>query len=114
MAGGGGVGGNYSALPTFLWGGLGCGGGGRRGAAQDYGCSRAGVPWRRCDVSDVRGWAGLLGLQRAVIEGVRMGNEGEVIVSARPVWRERSRCGVCRRRCPGYDRGPGRRRWRAL
>jgi len=65
-------------------------------------------------VRDVRVWAGLLGLQRAVIEGVRMGNEGEVIVSARPVWRERSRCGVCRRRCPGYDRGPGRRRWRAL
>src|SRR5690349_9958612 len=27
---------------------------------------------------------------------------------------ERGRCGVCRRRCPGYDRGQGRRRWRAL
>jgi transposase len=31
----------------------------------------------------------------------------------RPRWRERSRCGLCRRRCP-YDEGEGRRRWRAL
>jgi len=43
-----------------------------------------------------------------------MGSEGEVIVAVRPSWRERDRCGVCRRRCPGYDRGEGRRRWRAL
>ena len=43
-----------------------------------------------------------------------MGSEGEVIVSARPNWRERDRCGVCRRRSPGYDLGEGRRRWRAL
>lgn len=62
----------------------------------------------------VRVWGGLLGLGRVVVEGVRVGSEGEVIVSVRPVWRERGRCGVCRRRCPGYDRGPGRRRWRAL
>src|SRR4029450_2456930 len=27
---------------------------------------------------------------------------------------ERGRCGVCRRRCPGYDQGQGRRRWRCL
>src|SRR3978361_1974892 len=32
----------------------------------------------------------------------------------RAVWRERGRCGVCRRRCPGFDLGEGRRRWRAL
>ena len=43
-----------------------------------------------------------------------MGVEGEVIVSVRPGWRERDRCGVCRRRSPGYDLGVGRRRWRAL
>ena len=36
------------------------------------------------------GWVGV-----AVVEGVRLGGKGEVIVSARPVWRERSRCGVC-------------------
>jgi transposase len=43
-----------------------------------------------------------------------MGIEGEVIVAVRPSWRERDRCGVCRRRCPGYDLGEGHRRWRAL
>jgi len=36
------------------------------------------------------------------------------VVAVRPAWRERRRCGVCRRRCPGYDGGEGRRRWRAL
>ncbi len=62
----------------------------------------------------IRVWARLVGLQRTVVEGVWMGSEGEVIVAVRPSWRERDRCGVCRRRCPGYDRGEGRRRWRAL
>jgi transposase len=61
-----------------------------------------------------RVWARLLGLRRAVVEDVRLGIEGEVIVSVRPVRRERDRCGVCRRRSPGYDLGEGRRRWRAL
>jgi transposase len=59
-------------------------------------------------------WARRLGLQRAVVEEVTAGSEGAVIVSVRPSWRERDRCGVCRRRCPGYDLGEGRRRWRAL
>ena len=61
-----------------------------------------------------RVWARLLGLRRAVIEDVFLGNEGEVVVAARPNWRERDRCGVCRRRSPGFDLGEGRRRWRAL
>ena len=61
-----------------------------------------------------RVWARLLGLQRAVIEDVWVGDEGAVVVAARPVWRERDRCGVCRRRSPGFDLGEGRRRWRAL
>jgi len=74
----------------------------------------AGISWRRCDVRGIRVWAGLLGLQRTVVEDVKTGNEGGVIVSVRPKWRERDRCGVCRRRCPGYDLGEGRRRWRAL
>ncbi len=62
----------------------------------------------------IRVWARLLGLQRAVVEDVTAGIEGEVIVSVRPNWRERDRCGVCRRRCGRYDGGDGRRRWRAL
>ena len=61
-----------------------------------------------------RVWARLAGLQRAVVEDVWIGDEGEVVVSARPVWRERDRCGICRRRSPGFDLGEGRRRWRAL
>jgi transposase len=65
-------------------------------------------------VRGTRVWARLLGLQRAVVEGVWIGDEGEVVVSARPSWRERDRCGVCGRRSPGFDLGGGRRRWRAL
>jgi transposase len=65
-------------------------------------------------VRGIRVWARLLGLQRAVIEDVWIGDEGEVVVAVRPVWRERDRCGICRRRSPGFDLGDGRRRWRAL
>jgi transposase len=53
-------------------------------------------------------------LQRAVVEDVWIGDEEEIVVAVRPVWRERDRCGVCRRRGPGFDLGEGRRRWRAL
>jgi transposase len=65
-------------------------------------------------VRGIRVWARLLGLQRAVVEDVWVGDAGEVVVGARPSWRERGRCGICRRRCPGFDLGEGRRRWRAL
>ncbi len=61
-----------------------------------------------------RVWARLVGLRRAVVEGVWVGDEGELVVAVRPKSRERDRCGVCRRRCPGFDLGQGRRRWRAL
>ncbi len=61
-----------------------------------------------------RVWARLLGLGAAVVEGVNLGDEGEVVVAARPRWHERDRCGICRRRSPGFDLGEGRRRWRAL
>ncbi len=60
-----------------------------------------------------RVFASLLGLGRAVVEQVTVG-EGVVVVRARPRARERSRCGVCGRRSPGYDGGEGARRWRAL
>ena len=56
----------------------------------------------------------MLGLARAVVEDVWIGSEGEIVVAARPGWRERDRCGVCRRRSPGFDLGDGRRRWRAM
>ena len=36
------------------------------------------------------------------------------MAAVRPRARARLACGVCGRRAPGYDRGEGRRRWRAL
>jgi len=60
-----------------------------------------------------RVFASLLGLGRVVVESVRT-EEGALVVRVRPRGRERSRCGICGRRAPGYDRGEGRRRWRAL
>lgn len=39
---------------------------------------------------------------------------GVVVISLRPKARELDRCGICRRRCPGFDLGEGRRRWRTL
>jgi transposase len=63
----------------------------------------------------VRVWARLLGVERAVIEDIEFeGATGSLVVSVRPRRRDRGRCGICRRRCPGYDAGQGRRRWRAL
>ena len=61
----------------------------------------------------IRVWARLLGLRRTVIEDVFADGE-RLVVAVRPDWRERDRCGVCRRRSPGADQGAGRRRWRAL
>lgn len=61
-----------------------------------------------------RVWAGLLGLERTVIEGVELDASGALVVAVRPKWSERDRCGICRRRSAGFDLGEGRRRWRAL
>ncbi|MGH2884920.1 MAG: ISL3 family transposase [Solirubrobacteraceae bacterium] len=61
-----------------------------------------------------RVWALLLGIDRAVVEGVEIDADGALIIAVRPKAVERDRCGVCRRRCPGFDLGEGRRRWRTL
>ena len=64
---------------------------------------------------DVSLWRGLLGVEKTVIERVEFDEDAQVLVAhVRPVSRQRHRCGLCRRRCPGYDSGPGRRRWRSL
>ena len=55
----------------------------------------------------------LLGIERAVVEDVRVELE-TIVVSVRPKSREKHRCGACGRRCPREDHGEGRRRWRAL
>jgi hypothetical protein len=62
----------------------------------------------------VRAWARTLGLEKTVVEGVDDGEDGAIVVSVRPRYSQRDRCPHCRRRCPGYDLGEGRRRWRAL
>lgn len=65
---------------------------------------------------DVSLWRSLLGVEKAVVlERVEFDEDAQVLVAhVRPTARQRGRCGVCRRRSPGYDAGPGRRRWRAL
>jgi hypothetical protein len=66
-------------------------------------------------VRSARIWARLLGVVRTVVERVEFDQAAEVLVACvRPMRGWRRRCGVCLRRCPGYDRGEGRRRWRAL
>ena len=68
-------------------------------------------------------WARVLGIQRGVIlEGVACeddsnpgdGSGAVIVVSCRLRKGSAMRCGRCGRRCPGYDAGEGRRRWRAL
>jgi transposase len=41
-------------------------------------------------------------------------DEGVLVASVRPSKEKRSRCGQWSRRCPSYDGGSSRRRWRAL
>ena len=62
-----------------------------------------------------RVWERACGLTRTVVECVDFDEGADaIVVSVRPVARARGRCGLCRRRSPGYDLGDGRRRWRAL
>lgn len=68
-------------------------------------------------MSQHRVWKRLVGVDHTVIESVDLeGDEGveTVLVKVRPTWSRRGRCSQCDRRCGGYDRGGGRRRWRAL
>jgi transposase len=54
-------------------------------------------------------------LARTVVESVDFDEDADaVVVSVRPRIRYRQRCGRCGKRAGWYDRGEGRRRWRAL
>jgi transposase len=60
-------------------------------------------------------WQALLGVQRTVVEEIEFDAEaGGLVAHVRPRGGARQRCGRCGRRCPWYDRGEGRRWWRAL
>jgi transposase len=60
----------------------------------------------------------LLGVERTVVENVLFeddnGGGGLLVAHVRPRKGARRRCGRCGRRCPWYDGGEGRRRWRGL
>ena len=63
----------------------------------------------------MRVWVRLLGVERAIVEDAELEEStGSLVVRVRLQRRDRDRCGRCRRRCPGYDAGDGRRRWRGL
>jgi transposase len=60
-------------------------------------------------------WEHACGLTRTIVERVEFDEVADaIVVSVRPVARQRNRCGHCCRRAAGYDAGDGRRRWRAL
>jgi transposase len=60
-------------------------------------------------------WARLLGVEKTTVEKIEYDEDTQLLVAhVKPHERERRRCPSCRRRCPIYDRGEGRRRWRAL
>lgn len=64
---------------------------------------------------DVSLWGGVLGIEKSVLESVEFDEDSSVVVArVRPQSRQRGRCGICQRRCPGFDLGAGRRRWRGL
>ena len=62
-------------------------------------------------------WRALLGVEKTVVEHIEFDEDEQLLVAhVRPRARARAqaRCGRCGRRSPAYDRGEGRRRWRAL
>ena len=66
-----------------------------------------------------RVWARLLRVQGTIVEEVSVdededGELAALVVAVRLRRGDQGRCGKCRRRSPGYDRGEGRRRWRHL
>lgn len=63
-----------------------------------------------------RVWKTLLGVERAVIEQVTIEDDDTSVLVAkvRPTRAQQSRCSRCGRKCRGYDRGAGPRRWRTL
>ena len=62
-----------------------------------------------------RVWAVVFGVEKTVVEGVEFDEDEQLLIGhVRPTAGARSRCGICDRRCRGYDSGQGRRRWRSL
>jgi len=59
----------------------------------------------------------LLNVKGIVVEDIGFepfGNDETLIVKVRPMARQKSRCGLCGKKSPGYDSGTKARRWRSL
>jgi transposase len=66
-------------------------------------------------VQNVTLWRAVVGVEKTVVEDIEFDEDEQLLVAhVRPWKRARGRCGRCGRRSPAYDRGEGRRRWRAL
>lgn len=60
-------------------------------------------------------WQEMLGVEKTVVEDIHFDEEqGLLVAHVRPTARQRGRCGICGRRCPRFDGGHRRRRWRTL
>jgi transposase len=62
-------------------------------------------------------WRALVGVEKTVVEDIEFDEDEQLLVAhvrPRARARARARCGRCQHRAPAYDRGEGRRRWRAL
>lgn len=67
---------------------------------------------------DKRIWQVLAGVETAVVETVEVEEQAQgkpaMVIGVRVPSDDRQRCPHCGCRCPGFDAGEGRRRWRAL
>ena len=59
-------------------------------------------------------WQRILGVEKTIVEKVELVEEtNKVVAHVHPARGHTNRCPLCDKKCPGYDRGSGRRRWRA-
>ncbi len=57
----------------------------------------------------------IIGSAGFVLEDITVNPEmNEINIAVRPTEHEQCRCGICHRKAARYDKGRGRRRWRAL
>ena len=64
-----------------------------------------------------RVWRRVLGVEHTMVESVELDGDGPgavLVARVRVRAGQASRCSRCRRRCPRYDAGSARRRWRGL
>lgn len=69
------------------------------------------------EVRDAKMLLRALGVECAIVDDVAWEGEDSasmcLVLKVRPRYGSKGRCPQCARRCPGYDGGDGRRRWRA-